>query len=90
MSNKQDAKVNSAVSQWMMGQQKKNSRVRKVRSTGEREENLQHSTREGLPWWPHGKEPTLALQGAQVQSRVGEVRSRMLHSETKKIKEKDP
>lgn len=32
---------------------------------------------EGLPWWSHGSDFVLPLQGARVSSLVGELRSRI-------------
>ena len=39
--------------------------------------------REGLSWLPRCWDTELSLQGAQVQSLVGELRSHMLHTDKK-------
>ena len=39
----------------------------------------------GIPWWPSGQDSALPLQGAQVRSMVGELRSHVLCSVAKKI-----
>ena len=39
--------------------------------------------REGLSWWSRWWDTELSLQGAQVQSLVGELRPHMLHTDKK-------
>ena len=39
-----------------------------------------------LPWWSSGEDSVLPVQGMRVQSLVGKLRSRMLHSLAKQTK----
>ena len=43
----------------------------------------------GIPWRSNGLDSALPLQGAQVQSLVGELRSHELHSVAQKNKEEE-